>query len=273
MNRKRILVWALTLLVVGGATGITYASEKRDTTKNVVAAAENKSNSNALKQGTMDDEKAIKIAAEAMKSYMGKDANYFSQIKVDRSADIAKEIEQLNKKDEKEGSEDGKKFEEIREKYSKEHPEDAKVEAENMAKAKDQSLIYVLFTPKNYDENKICNYSVSIDEKTGEIVGVRATNDSDKDFKPAIDDNRIKHTTLSFFKKIGKKIEGNTIKVDKNINFGRLLVRCELDDGRDAEFEINLKDYSVVDYTLQSIKLLPSMKKDLNNQIRQIKIN
>ncbi|OAA95115.1 hypothetical protein [Clostridium coskatii] len=273
MNRKKILVWILTLLVVGGASGITYASEKMDTTKNVVAAAENKNNSNALKQGTMNDEEAIKIAAEAMKNYMGKDANYFSQIKVDRSADIAKETQQLNKKDEKEGSEGEKKFEEIREKYSKEHPEDAKVEAENMAKAKDQRMIYILFTPKNYDENKMCNYSVSIDEKTGEIVGVRAENDSDKDFKPAIVDNRIKDTTLNFCKKIGNKIKGNTIKVDKNINFGRLLVRCELDDGRDAEFEINLKDYSVVYYQLQSIKLLPSMKKDLNNQIRQIEIN
>ncbi|WP_183128215.1 hypothetical protein [Clostridium autoethanogenum] len=72
--------------------------------------------------------------------------------------------------------------------------------------------------------------------------------------------NKIKHTTLNFCKKIGKKIKGNTIKVDKNINFGRLLVRCELDDGRDAEFEINLKDYSVVDYTIQSIKLLHFMK-------------
>ncbi|WP_243124544.1 hypothetical protein [Clostridium sp. AWRP] len=268
MNRKRILVWVLTLLVVGGASGVTYASQKKDATKNVVVTAENKSSNNSLKQGTMSDEEAIKAATEAMKSYMGKDANYFSQIKVDRSADIVKETERLNK-----DPEEAKKFQEIREKYAKEHPEDAKVDAENMAKAKDQSIIYVLFTPKNYDENKMCEYSVSIDEKTGEIIGVRATNDSDKDFKPAIDDNRIKDATLSLCKKIGKKIEGNTIKVDKNINFGRLLVRCELNDGRDAEFEINLKDYSVVYYQLQSIKLLPSMKKDLNNQIRQIKIN
>ncbi|WP_243186862.1 hypothetical protein [Clostridium muellerianum] len=269
MNRKKILVWALTLLVVGGASGVTYASQKKDVTKNVVVTAENKSSSNALKQGTMNDEEAIKIATEAMKSYMGKNANYFSQTKVDRSANAIKETEELNKKN----PEDAKKYEEIVEKYSKEHPEDAKVEAENMAKAKNESIIYVLFTPKNYNENKMGEYSASIDEKTGEVLSVKAINDSDKDFKPAIDDNRIKDATLSFCKKIGKKIEGNTIKVDKNINFGRLLVRCELDDGRDAEFEINLKDYSVVYYQLQNIKLLPSMKKDLNNQIRQIKIN
>ncbi|AWI04813.1 hypothetical protein [Clostridium drakei] len=273
MNRKRILVWVLALLVVGGASGIAYASEKKDTTKNVVVAAENKSSSNIRQQGIMSDEEAIKIATEAMKNYMGKDSNYFSQIKVDRSADIVKETEQLNKKDAKEGSKDVKKFEEIREKYSKEHPEDAKVKAENMAKVKDQSLIYVLFTPKNYDENKMGSYSVSINEKDGEILFVRATNDLDKDLDPVINDNRIKNTTLSFFKKIGKKIEGNTIKVDKNINLGRLLVKCTLDNERDSEIEINLKNYSVVHYQLNTIKTLPSMQKDIDSQTREIKIN
>ncbi|AKN30254.1 hypothetical protein Ccar_05210 [Clostridium carboxidivorans P7] len=276
MNRKRILVWVLALLVVGGASGITYASQKNDTTKNVVVAAESKSNNSVVRQqGTISDEKAIKIAAEAMKSYMGKDASYFSSTKIHRSSDKRKELEEFRKKYAKEHPEEAKKFEESKKKFAKEHPEDAKIIAENTAKLKNESIIDVDFTPKDFDKNKVCSNFVSINEKTGEVINVTAINGLDENLKSAIDDNKVKDATLSFFKKIGKKISGNTIRADKEIDLGRLFLDCKLEDGRNAGIEINLTDYSVIHYEIKDndIKTLPSMKKNNDSQTREIKIN
>lgn len=67
---------------------------KKDTTKNVVVAAENKSSNSVRQQGTISDEKAIKIATEAMKSYIGKDSSYFSSTKIYRSSDQRKKAEE-----------------------------------------------------------------------------------------------------------------------------------------------------------------------------------
>jgi hypothetical protein len=275
MNRKRILVWVLALLVVGSASGVTYASQKKDVTKNVVVTAENKISNNVRQQGTMSDEEAIKIATEAMKSYMGKDASYFLATKIHRSSDERKEAEEFRKKYAKEHPEEAKKIEESKKKFAKEHPEDAKIIAENAAKLKDESTIDVWFTPKNYDKNKISSNFVSINEKTGEVINVTAINDVDKDLQPQIDDNKIKDATLNFFKKIGKKIEGNTIKVDKDIDWGRISVNCKLDDGRDSGIEINFKDYSVMHYQINynNTKTVPYMQKDYDSQTREIKIN
>lgn len=275
MNRKRILVWVLALLVVGGASGITYASQKKDTTKNVVVAAENKNSSNIRQQGTMRDEEAIKIATEAMKSYMGKDASYFSATKIHRSSDERKVEEGLRKEFAKEHPEEVKKIEESKKKFAKEHPEEAKVIAEHAAKLKNESRIDVDFIPKDFSKNKGCSNFVSINEKTGEVINVTAINGLDKNLNPAIDDNKVKDTTLSFFKKIGKKISDNTIRVNKEIDLGRLFIDCKLEDGRNANIEINLIDYSVVHYSIDDneVKTLPWMQKDTDNQTREIKIN
>ncbi len=275
MNRKRILVWVLALLVVGGASGITYASQKKDITKNVVVAVENKDSSNIRQQGTMSDEEAIKIATKAMKSYMGKDASYFSATKIHRSSDERKVEEGFRKKIAKEHPEEVKKIEESKKKFAKDHPEEAKIIAENAAKLKNESIIDVDFTPKDLDKNKACSNFVSINEKTGEVINVTAINGLDENLKTTIDDNKVKDATLSFFKKIGKKISGNTIRADKEIDLGRLFLDCKLEDGRNAGIEINLTDYSVVHYEIKDngIKTLSSMQKNNDNQTRDIKIN
>ncbi|NMM62599.1 hypothetical protein HBE96_07815 [Clostridium sp. P21] len=274
MNRKRILVWALTLLVIGSASGVTYASQKKDTTKNVAVVAENKSSSNIRQQGTISDEEAIKIATEAMKSYMGKDSSYFSSTKIYRSSDERKVEEGLRKEYAKEHPEEVKKIEESKKKFAKEHPKDAKIIAEYAAKLKNESRIDVCFTPKDFEKSKGGSNFVSINEKNGEVINVTAINDLDENLKPAIDDNKVKDATLSFLKKIGKKISGNTIRVNKEIDLGRLFIDCKLDDGRNAEIEINLRDYSVIHYEIKDndIKTLPWMQKDNDSQ-REIKIN
>lgn len=269
MNKKRILVWALALLVVGSASGVTYASQNKDVTKNVVVTAENKISSNTQNKGAISDEEAVKMATEAMKSYMGKDVSYFSQTKIVRSSDTRRQIKEESEKYAKEHPEEAKKLEEANKKYAQEHPEEAKIEAENIAKLKEESTIDVWFVPKSYDESKLWSNFVSINEKTGEVVNVTAINGLEKNSDYQIDDAKVKDATLNFIQKIGKKIQGSSIRVDKDVDSDLLPVHFKLSDGKEAEIEINLKDYSVVHYSIQynDVKPMTSSKPNLSKKV------
>lgn len=270
MNRKRILVWALALLVVGSSSAITYASGRIDNTKNIVVTAEKKDNANSKEQKTISNEQAIKMATEAMQSYMGKDANYFSEAKVHRLSDTIKEAKEAHEKYLKEHPEEAKKIEEARKKFQQEHPDIAK----KLAQPKDE-IIDVDFIPKNADENKVSSNFVSINERTGEVVNVTAINDLDENSQAQIDDNKVKDATLNFFKKIEKKLEGNTITVHKTLDVGRIFVDCKLDNGGDCKIEINVKDYSVIHYEVNydNIKMLPDVQAKYEKDTRKILIN
>lgn len=95
MNKKTLLAFTLAIATVGSASAITYASQASvDSTKNVVVTVDNKdsrsinsdmSGTSPVAKGTISDEKAIQMAAKALKDYMGKDANFFAEAKITKT--------------------------------------------------------------------------------------------------------------------------------------------------------------------------------------------
>ncbi|MBV7271446.1 hypothetical protein I6U48_00735 [Clostridium sp. PL3] len=255
MNRKRILVFTLALLVVGSASITTYAASKSTSVlnKNVVVTVDSKDgNTNVVTKDNISDEEAVKMATKAMKDYLGLDANYFGEAHVTRT----------NAKDD---------FEFFKDIYPQ---KDAEVLAENSKKST-ANVIDVQFIPaSDLKQPGPARDLVVIDEENGEIVSITGMSNIDQNFKAEIDDTKVKESILNFFSKVGKNIQSNTIKVSKTANSGVIRILCNLEDGRDAKMMINLKDYSVMNYEVNYDNLitLPSVQKDHEENFRDLQI-
>ena len=269
MIKKTILAFTLAVAIAGGTSISTYAMSQNtaDSTKNKVVTVDSEQNNGQVTKGNISDEEAIKMATKSMKEYLGLDANSFGQAFITR------------------GDVKGN-YEFSKDEYSK---EDAAVLAENAKKHTD-NIINVQFIPaadlkvfaaaRDHEETgdlKVCAPSrdlVRINEKTGEILFVAAFSNLDQDLKVAINDSKIKETTLNFFSKIGVNIESNTIRVGKAINHGSIGVLCNLQDGRVVELRLNIKDYSVMSYDVNNndLTILPSVAKDHQENYRKLQV-
>ncbi|EGW41584.1 hypothetical protein [Desulfosporosinus sp. OT] len=267
MIKKNILVFTLTLSIIGGATAIAYASQSTvDSTKNKVVTLASKSEVNGINQsiegktgdeinitkGKISDEEAVNIAAKAMKDYMGLDANSFGEAHITRT-----------------NAQDDFKF--FMDLYPK---EDAAVLKEN-AQKHTANVINVQFIPAaNLKEPMPASNSIVINEETGEIVTLMASKNIDGSFKAVIDDAKVQTAVINFFGKLGKNVQCNTIKVTKTANFGTIRAFCDLEDGRDVWMTLNLKDYSVLGYEINYDRLitLPSVQKDYDENFRELQV-
>lgn len=268
MNKKNILVLALALTIVGSATaGINASQNSIDSTKNKVVAVDVKSEKSGSKQNTKDrtgdeikiqkssitDEEAVKIATEAMKDYMGLDANTFGEAHVTRT-----------------NNQDNFKF--FMELYPKEDAAVLKINAEKHT----ADVINVQFIPAaNLKQPMPAADYIVINEETGEIVSLAAYTNIDSNLKAAIDDTKVKSAVISFFGKLDKAVQEDTIKVGKTPEAGTIRALCDLEDGRDVWMSINLKDYSVLSYEINYDNLitLPSVEKDHWENFRDLKID
>jgi hypothetical protein len=243
MNKKSLIAFALAVTTVGTATVTTYASQNSaNATKNkIVKVASQKSDSN-LSVGNISDEEAIKMATQAMKDYMGKDASFFAGTKITRSSD-------------------GVGWENIKDSGQK---EDAQAIAEN-AKKHMAKVIDVAFTPAD-NSIKFAQSHVLINEETGKLVGITALTNVDKNVAGVIDDTKLRTVTENFTKLIGKNIQEDSIRVQKMNKKGIFYVLFKLEDGTEASVLINSKDYSVVQYgeNYNHLIILPSIEKFQN---------
>lgn len=83
MNIKKICAFMLSIAVLGGSSIAVYASQNSDaSTKNVVVTA---TKTNEKHTGDISNEKAVLMASKAMKDYMGLDASFYSQTRVERN--------------------------------------------------------------------------------------------------------------------------------------------------------------------------------------------
>ncbi|MED4899495.1 hypothetical protein P9737_31235, partial [Brevibacillus porteri] len=87
-----------------------------------------------------------------------------------------------------------------------------------------------------------------------------------------IDDAKVKSAVISFFDQQQKKVKENTMKVSKSTSSGTVRVLCNLEDGRDVEMTISLKNYSVSSYEINYDRLipLPSEEKDYRENFREM---
>lgn len=256
MNTKKVFIkrlssFALSMAVIGGASAITYANVNKDTsTKNVVVTAQGqKANKNNKVKGTISDEKAVQMATKAIKDYMGIDASYFSQTKIDR---------QKNESSEK-GLDDKKKQEIIdgEKAFLKVHPEKAKdsqaviEKVMEMTKHEDD-MITVSFT--RADGISGTNF-VDIDETTGEIVNVTAVNNLNSNSACKVDNTKVKNAALDFLKKTGKDadVDLDSISIGNNgpmmdIDFKLKKQSGNFKDADTIRLEVNSQNYTVVHY-------------------------
>jgi hypothetical protein len=253
--KKRLLTFALAISIIGVASAVTYASQSLvNSTKNKVVTVDNKGQSS---KGKISDEEAVKIATNAMKIYMGYDANFFSGTSISRF-NIGKSLDNKNAKNPLVNNNSLSK-------------EDLKVANENAKKLTD-NLLYVRFTPVNW---AIGDFIVYINERTSEVTQVMAHKNTDKNLKGKIDDNKVYKELISFFKRIGKNINPSTIRVDKNVEDGLVIVKGTLKDGRGVLIQQRITDYAVVDYYLNynNLRIAPTLENKQKNTFRELKIN
>lgn len=254
MNKKRILVLALALSIIGTTSITTYAvsQDAAAATKNIVSTVDSKDNSNEISSGHIDDDDAVKMAANALKNYFGTDVNSFGKANITRT----------NYKD------DVEFFKNL---YPK---EDAEVLIEN-GKQHTANVINIYFALANQlNEPAPANNLVVINEENGEIVTLSDFSKLDSTITTEVNDSKIKESVVSFVSKLGKNIQGDSIKVKKNTNKGGVEVIGKLQDGRSVNMQISLKDYSVASYEVNydNIKLLPSVVKDHEENFRELKV-
>ncbi|MDS0524202.1 hypothetical protein NNC19_00840 [Clostridium sp. SHJSY1] len=251
MEKRRILVYLVAVSVIAASSAFVYMSQySADSTKNVVETTDVKveANKSENKVQNISDEEAINIATETMKNYMGLDASFFSDTIINRF-DNSRTVE-VNI--------DGKKYmvnkrdsESIEKALQRNDVEMAKSFAENDSKTR-PNIISILFRPKTLND-KFTTNTVDINADTKEILEVDAMNQLEE-FKGRPDKNKVRETTINFFNKIGKKIDENSISIRKDIDyeFGRMFVDLKLSDGKTVSVVIDLKNYSVAGYTVES---------------------
>jgi hypothetical protein len=245
MNKKSLIAIALAVTTVGTATVTTYASQNyANATKNKIVNVAGQQSNIHLSVGNISDEEAVKMATQAMKDYMGKDASFFAGTKITRSSD-------------------GTGWENIADSGQK---EDAQAIAEN-AKKHMAKVIDVVFTPAdNSITFALCH--VLINEETGKIVGISAFTNVDKNVADVMDDSKLQAATVIFVKLMGKDIQENSIRVQKMNKKGIFHVLFNLKDGTEATILINSKDYSVALYSenYNHFITLPSIKRFENGE-------
>ncbi|MGK5508550.1 hypothetical protein [Brevibacillus formosus] len=258
MNKQNILVFSMALSIVGGSTAAVFATENAvHSTKNnvvtVTSKAGNGTNQTAVAKvtnGKISDEEAIKMATKALKDYMGLDAKSFGEARVNRTN----------------AQEDFKFFMDL---YSK---EDAAVLKENAKKDTANVIVVQFVRAEDLNQAMAASNRIVINEKTGEIVSLTAFTNEDRSTVTAIDDAKVKSAVINFFDKQQKNVKENTMKVSKTANTGTIRVLCDLEDGRDVEMTISLKNYSVSSYEINYDRLipLPSEEKDHRENFREL---
>ncbi|MFF0826375.1 hypothetical protein ACFYU8_03760 [Brevibacillus sp. NPDC003359] len=267
MNKRNILVFSMALSIVGGATAAVYASENAvHSTKNKVVTVTSKegngtnqtteTNTNhvvKVANGKISNEEAVKIATKALKDYMGLDAKSFGEARVNRTN----------------AQEDFKFFMDL---YSK---EDAAVLKENAKKDTANVIVVQFVRSEDLKQSMPASNRIVINEKTGEIVSLSAFTNEDRSSETTVDDAKVKAAVINFFGKQQKNVKENTMKVSKTANSGTIRVLCDLEDGRDVEMTISLKNYSVSSYDINYDRLipLPSEEKDYRENFRELKVN
>lgn len=255
MNKRNLIIFALSITLVGGSSLIVHASQKNDaSTKNMVITTQNHQ-TNKGKNGAISDEKAVQMATEAMKNYMGVDANSFSGTVIERHED------EYNKKmqDEPARIKYQKEHPEqmaAQKKFLEEHPEKEKEYLEAVEKSQEKAkhaddTIMVYFT--RVGNNKCSGDFVEIDETTGEILNVTAMHDFNPNIDGKTDDTKVKNVALSFMKKIGKDVDVDLDSILINNDNGALSrVEFKLKGGASKQaiisLEVNLQNYTIVHY-------------------------
>lgn len=259
MNIKKIIVLTLSIAVVGGASLTVYANQNNDVlTKNVVVTTQNPQVNKESIKGKMSDEKAVQIATEAMKNYMGIDASCFSGTSIERQENTYNkylENEPAREKYQKEHPEEMAS----ENKFLKEHPEKAKEYSAAVEKSKElikhsDDRITVFFTRAN--NNKCTGDFVVIDETTGEILNVTSINDLHANSNWKIDDIKVKNAALDFLKRTGKTddVDINSISIKNNngalsgVDFKLKNQSSKIKGGAKISLEVSLQNYSVMHY-------------------------
>lgn len=261
MNKKNILVFSMALTIVGGATAAVFASENAvHSTKNKVVTVASKVGNGTnqttvvkVANGKISDEEAVKMATKALKDYMGLDAKSFGEARVNRTN----------------AQEDFKFFMDL---YSK---EDAAVLKENAKKDTADVIVVQFVRAEDLNQPMPASNRIVINEKTGEIVSLTAFTNEDRSSETTIDDAKVKSAVINFFDKQQKNVKENTMKVSKSASSGTIRVLCDLEDGRDVDMTISLKNYSVSSYEINYDRLitLPSVEKDYRENFRELKAN
>ncbi|WP_409178972.1 hypothetical protein [Brevibacillus fortis] len=264
MNKKNILVFSMALTIVGGATAAVFASENAvNSTKNKVVTVSskagngtNQTNTNLVVKaanGKISDEEAVKMATKALKDYMGLDAKSFGEARVNRTN----------------AQEEFKFFMDL---YSK---EDAAVLKENAKKDTANVIVVQFVRAEDLNQTMAASNRIVINEKTGEIVSLTAWTNENSSSETTIDDAKVKTAVINFFDQQQKNVNENTMKVSKTASSGTIRVLCNLEDGRDVEMTISLKNYSVSSYDINYDRLitLPSVEKDYRENFRELKAN
>ncbi|MED1801178.1 hypothetical protein ABEZ21_08090 [Brevibacillus porteri] len=261
MNKKNILVLSMALTIVGGATAAVFASDNAiNSTKNKVVTLASKEGNGTnqtttndvvkVANGKISDEEAVKMATKALKDYMGLDAKSFGEAHVNRTNN----------------QEDFKFFMDL---YSK---EDAAVLKENAKKDTADVIVVQFVRAEDLNQPMAASNRIVMNEKTGEIVSLTAFTDENRSSETTIDDAKVKSAVISFFDQQQKKVKENTMKVSKSTSSGTVRVLCNLEDGRDVEMTISLKNYSVSSYEINYDRLipLPSEEKDYRENFREM---
>ncbi|MGG4454190.1 hypothetical protein [Brevibacillus porteri] len=264
MNKKSILVLSMALSIVGGATAAVFASENAvHSTKNKVVTVASKEGTGTnqtstnhvakVANGKISDEEAVKIATKALKDYRGLEAKSFGEARVNRTN----------------AQEEFKFFMEL---YSK---EDAAVLKENAKKDTANVIVVQFVRAEDLNQTMAASNRIVINEKTGEIVSLTAFTNEDRSAETTIDEAKVKTAVINFFDKQQKNVKENTMKVSKTASSGTIRVLCNLEDGRDVEMTISLKNYSVSSYDINYDRLitLPSVEKDYRENFRDLKVN
>lgn len=257
MNMKKIVMFALAITLVGGSSLFVHASQNNDaSTKNrVVTTQSHQTNKGNITNGTISDEKAVQMATEAMKNYMGIDASSFSGTVIERQEDL------YNKKMQEEPARNKYQKEHpeqmaAEKKFLEEHPEKAKEYLESVKKSQEKAkhaddTIMVYFT--RVGNNKCSGDFVQIDETTGEILNVTSLHDFNPKLDGKLDDMKVKNVALGFLKKMGKDVDVDLNSISINNDNGALSrVEFKLKGGTSKEeiisLEVNLQNYTIVHY-------------------------
>ncbi|ATF11228.1 hypothetical protein A616_04190 [Brevibacillus brevis X23] len=260
MNKKNILIFSMALSIVGGSTAAVFATENavNSTKNNIVTVASKAGNGTnqttvaKVADGKISDEEAVQMATKALKDYMGLDAKSFGEARVKRTNN----------------QENFKFFMDL---VSK---EDAAVLKENAKKDTANVIIVQFVRAEDLNQPMPASNHIVINEKTGEIVSLTAFTDEDRSSETTINDAKVKSAVINFFDKQQKKVKENTLKVKKTVYSGTTHVLCDLEDGRDVEMSISLKNYSVYSYEINFDRLipLPSQEKDYRENYRELKV-
>ncbi|EJL20516.1 hypothetical protein [Brevibacillus sp. BC25] len=261
MNKKNILVLSMALTIVGGATAAVFASDNAiHSTKNKVVTLASKEGSGTTQTTTNDvvkvangkisDEEAVIMATKALKDYMGLDAKSFGEARVNRTNN----------------QENFKFFMDL---YSK---EDAAVLQENAKKDTANVIVVQFVRAEDLNQTMAASNRIVINEATGEIVSLTAFTDENRSSETTIDDAKVKSAVISFFDQQQKNVKENTLKVSKSASSGTVRVLCNLEDGRDVDMTISLKNYTVSSYEINYDRLLPlpSEEKDYRENFREL---